>query len=99
MQRVDTKLQLANLTMEKEGGLELYIAIFNSVLAEVGWDQDQPGTVRIFKDRLPMWLTKKMLAWLDWPDEDDLKGWQQLAQKTVARDQEIRQEIGNTYGK
>ena len=36
MQRVDTKLQLANLTMEKEGGLEPYMAIFNSILAEVG---------------------------------------------------------------
>src|ERR1700747_1652732 len=98
-QRVDATLRLANLTMEKEGGLEPYIAIFNSILAEVGWDRDQPGTVRIFKDGLPMWLTKKMLQWLDWPDEDDLEGWQALARKTLARDQEIRQEIGNAFGK
>ena len=40
MQWVDAKLRLANLTMEKEGGLEPYITIFNSILAEVGWDRD-----------------------------------------------------------
>ena len=43
--KVDAKLKLENLSMISEGSLKAYITAFNTILAEVGWEKDQPGTV------------------------------------------------------
>jgi hypothetical protein len=56
----DALFHLQNIRMESDDGLEEYIATFNAILAEVGWVKDQPGTVRLFKDGLMLWLSRKM---------------------------------------
>jgi hypothetical protein len=65
--------------MESNKGLKEYIATFNAILAEVGWEKDQPGTIRLFKDGLMLWLSRRMHQRDVWPRESELTKWQELA--------------------
>ena len=56
-QKADGMLRLQNLSMATEKGLEEYISTFDAILAEIGWERNQPGTVRLFKDGLDMWIS------------------------------------------
>jgi hypothetical protein len=44
-------------------GLEVdkYVAEFKLLVMEAGWKLDDKGTMELFKDGLPQWLTKRML--------------------------------------
>jgi hypothetical protein len=87
--------------MESDDGLEEYIATFNAVLAEVGWVKDQPGTVRLFKDGLMLWLSRKMHQRDVWPGDSELTKWQELARlrEVKTRTRMLKQELGgNTKG-
>jgi len=78
-QKADGMLRLQNLSMATEKGLEEYISTFDAILTEIRWEHNQPGTVRLFKDRLDMWISRRMHLQDTWPDEDDLDGWEKAA--------------------
>jgi hypothetical protein len=85
--------------MEGDQGLEDYIAMFNAIVAEVGWDPNQPGTVRLFKDGLALWLSRKMHARDEWPGEGELTKWQTLARSVFTRSKMLKQELGGNTRK
>jgi hypothetical protein len=56
-------------------GLEVdkYIAEFELLVLKAGWKLDDEGTMELFKDGLPQWLTKHMLLMRE-HRPDTLKG-------------------------
>jgi hypothetical protein len=74
--------RLRDLNME---GLEVdeYVAEFELLVLEAGWKLDNKGTMELFKDGLPQWLTKRMLLMRE-HRPDTLKGWIQSVQEEIA---------------
>jgi hypothetical protein len=80
-------------------GLEVdeYVAEFELLVLEAGWKLDDEGTMELFKDGLPQWLTKRMLLMRE-HRPDTLKGWIQSVQEEIAREVELRTTLGSRRG-
>jgi hypothetical protein len=80
-------------------GLEIdeYVAEFELLINEAGWDRNHSGTMELFKDGLPQWLTRRMLLMRE-HRPINLNGWVQSVQEEIAREVELRTTLGNRKG-
>ena len=71
--------------MSRDVKVNDYIATFNALLAELGWQRNHPGTVKAFRAGLQSWIPQRIYDRDQYPREDDLDGWQEAARKEVSR--------------
>ena len=92
-------LKLSRLSMSRDVKVNDYIATFNALLAELGWQRNHPGTVKAFRAGLQSWIPQRIYDRDQYPREDDLDGWQEAARKEVSRSKLKKQEAGGAFGK
>ena len=85
--------------MSRDVKVNDYIATFNALLAELGWQRNHPGTVKAFRAGLQSWIPQRIYDRDQYPREDDLDGWQEAARKEVSRSKLKKQEAGGAFGK
>jgi hypothetical protein len=85
-------VQLQRLTM-KDVEIDLYTAKFEGLLRQAEWERSSAGSIEMFKDGLPSWLTRRIIFRDHRPY--GMNGWQVAAREEVERELEVRATLGS----
>jgi hypothetical protein len=90
--REEAYARLQQLVM-KDLDVDAYTARFEALLAQAEWERRSQGSIELFKDGLPAWLTRRIIFRDHRPM--GMNGWQTAAREEVERELEVRATLGN----